>query len=77
MGSLYEIGPIFRPNFRVLGRWMRTKLLKKHNMWVWLLKKYLLVLRRLEELNFSGLRRTLCSTMRGKQGKIEFRTVPR
>ena len=58
MGSLYELGLMFRPNFRVLGRWMRMKLLKKHNMGGRLLKKYLLVLRRLEELNFSGLRRT-------------------
>ena len=63
MGSLYEIGPIFRPNFRVLDRWMRTKLLKKYNKGLCLLKKYSLVLRRLEELNFSGLRRTLCKTL--------------
>ena len=56
MGSLYEIGPIFRPNFRVLDRWMRTKLLKKHNMGVCLLKKYLLVLKRLEEYVICAIR---------------------
>ena len=32
MGCLYEIGPIFRPNFRVLGRRKPMKLLK-NIMW--------------------------------------------